>query len=87
VNCTALIAIPVSDDCWSDALELGRHPTYIGLPYTYFDVVAVVKESPLDRVLQQSATVNRTMTEKTEGRVLSLEGVRALTASSFNTWG
>ena len=77
MNCSATLAIPVSDACWDDALELGRHPTFMGFPYTYFDLVAAPKNSALDRVLQASAVANAT----------TVTGVCALTSSSFSFFG
>lgn len=37
--------IPLSGNCWDDVFELGRDPHALGLKYTWFDFVAVVRGS------------------------------------------
>lgn len=38
--------IPLTHGCWDDSFELARDPHALGVPYSWFDFVAVLENSP-----------------------------------------
>jgi FkbM family methyltransferase len=54
-----VILVPCSNGYWDDDLEIGRDPKSYGLPFTWFDIIAVQRRSELQQFLEKESVLSQ----------------------------